>query len=170
MPRQTAEFLHQIDTSSVDRYFTRQARRYQTFRIPEGLTTVFVLERDLPRTPRSTLSDTRSMGESVRAGYYYRVTDTFLTYGGTHEQTFMARYANTDLVRERLEQSALVIRNAYVHDATNMARSVEMCQSNNYWNIHALNSSATWSSATAVMCLGCGMGGTINRLDTGINQ
>lgn len=171
MPRGRVEFMHQMDgLDTLDRYFTRQSRRYQTFRIPEGLTTVFVLERELQRSPRAILSESVSMGNSVLAGYYYRITDTFLTYGGSEEQTFMARHANTLSVRETLEQSALVIRNSYVHDTDNMARNVEMCQSNNYWNIRALNTGSPWSSSSYVMCLGCGIGGTINRLDRGINR
>ena len=171
MPRGRVEFMHQMDgLDSLDRYFTRRARRYQTFRIPDELTRVFVLERELPRTQRSMLSDARSMGSAVRAGYYYRVNDTFLAYGGSEEQTFMARYANTDEVAEALEQSSAVVRHSYVHDDSNTARNVAMCQSNNYWTIYELNSRATYSSATAIMCLGCGIGGTVNRLDRGINQ
>lgn len=173
MPRGTTEFMHQMSgLDSLDRYYTRRARRYRPVQISSELTAVFVLADDLPRTPRSIQADMRMELDRVLAGYYYRFSDTFLTYGGSREQTFMAQYANTDVVGEALEQSASIVRHSYVHDETNELRNVNMCQSNNYWNIYALNlnPTATWSSASAIMCLGCGMGGTINRLDRGINR
>ena len=172
MPR-GIEFMHEMDgLDSLDRYFNRQARRYRPLQISAELSTIFILQESMPRTQRAIQSDYRTQLDNVLQGYYYRVSDTFLTYGGTREQAFMAQYANTDIVRERLESSAYAVRNSYVHDETNTARNVAMCQSNNYWNIHALNliPTATWSSASGIMCIGCGMGGTINRLDRDINQ
>ena len=171
MPRDV-EFMHELgNAENIDRYFQRIARRGQTFRIPEGLSMVFELGDNMPRTTFATGSELRTMLTHVLQGFYYRINDTFMVYGGSDEQTFLARYGNTDTVRDSINYSSRVVRNSFTHDETNPVRNMHMCSSNNYWNIYSLNLRATHGmNATGVMCIGCGMGGSINPLSEGINR
>ena len=173
MPRGEVEFMHQVDgIESLDRYFQRTARRYATFRVPRisDQGNLFVLQDNLPRTERATRGEAHTTLTQVLSGFYYRVNETFLVYGGSDEQHFIAQYGNQPSVEDTLSYSSTVVRNSYVHDETNPARNATMCSSNNYWNIYALHygGSMYGLNCSGVMCLGCGMGGTINPITSGV--
>lgn len=166
------EFMHQVGgLENLDRYFQRRTRNRQGLRIPEGLSAVFHLQSSLDRTPRARSNERSDTPTQVQQGFYYRISDTFMVYGGTHEQTYLAHHRNNDLIIDRLYNSARAVRNDYVHDTENEARHVDLCESNSFWNIYQLDYTAFISAlSTKIICIGCGIGGTITNLTQGVTR